>query len=131
MFRHSRSLDLQVAPTADGSTERLPTPGRGIASHPTRAPGAAGLSPAELQPCRLLTITFLLELRREALQAFLREPGVRDRNPSGGEPLVLAVERRGKANIRAALVQKSVERRSLSGQRPARGRSPRCRHWQC
>jgi hypothetical protein len=30
-------------------------PGRGIASHPTRATGAAGLAPAELQPCRLLT----------------------------------------------------------------------------
>src|SRR5450759_498739 len=67
MFRLPRSLGPQIAPTGASSRLRgsravyttqppgsLPTPGRGIASHPTRATDAAGLSPAELQPCRLL-----------------------------------------------------------------------------
>jgi len=78
MFRLPRSLGPQIAPTdkalslyggrAIYTTQLpgwLPAPGRGIASHPTRATDAAGLSPAELQPCRLLpnpvtpTIDFL------------------------------------------------------------------------
>src|ERR1700692_592569 len=73
MFRLPRSLGPQIAPTGADLRPRgsravyttqppgwLPAPGRGIASRPRRATGAAGLSPAELQPCRLLTITFLL-----------------------------------------------------------------------
>ncbi len=67
MFRLPRSLGPQIAPTSARYRLRggravyttqppgwLPAPGRGIASHPTRATDAAGLSPAELQPCRLL-----------------------------------------------------------------------------
>lgn len=67
MFKLLRSLGPQIAPTDQGSRPNgsravyttqppgwLPAPGRGIASHPTRATDAAGLSPAELQPCRLL-----------------------------------------------------------------------------
>ena len=61
-----RSLDLQVAPTAaPKGTEppglshhaepgRLPDPGSGVASCPTRTTDTAGLSPAGSQPCRLL-----------------------------------------------------------------------------
>src|SRR6202043_963595 len=67
MFRLPRSLGPQIAPTGADLRPRgsravyttqppgwLPAPGRGIASRPRRATGAAGLSPAELQPCRLL-----------------------------------------------------------------------------
>jgi hypothetical protein len=67
MFRLPRSLGPQIAPTGASSRLRgsravyttqlpgwLPAPGRGITSRPRRATGAAGLSPAELQPCRLL-----------------------------------------------------------------------------
>ena len=79
MFRLPRSLGPQIAPTGADLHPRgsravyttqppgwLPAPGRGIASHPIRATDAAGLSPAELQPCRLLpnpvtpTIDFLV-----------------------------------------------------------------------
>jgi len=61
-----RSLDLQVAPTAaPKGTEppglshhaepgRLPDPGSGVASCPTRTTDTAGLSPAGSQHCRLL-----------------------------------------------------------------------------
>src|SRR6266478_558114 len=67
MFGLPRSLGPQIAPPDEASRSiatgpftprnfpvRLPAPGCGIASHPTRATDAAGLSPAELQPCRLL-----------------------------------------------------------------------------
>jgi len=69
-FRLPRSLDPQIAPTDEALSLHgsravyttqppgwLPAPGRGIASRPTRATGAAGLAPAELQPCRLLQPT--------------------------------------------------------------------------
>jgi hypothetical protein len=61
-----RSLDLQVAPTAapkdaeppglshHAEPGRLPHPGSGVASCPTRTTDTAGLSPAGSQPCRLL-----------------------------------------------------------------------------
>jgi hypothetical protein len=61
-----RSLDLQVAPTATpkdaeppglshhAEPGRLPDPGSGVASCPTRTIDTAGLSPAGSQPCRLL-----------------------------------------------------------------------------
>jgi hypothetical protein len=67
MFRLPRSLGLPIAPTAETQSLQggqavyttqppgwLPTPGCGIATHPTRATDATGLSPARLQPCRLL-----------------------------------------------------------------------------
>ena len=65
IFRLPHSLGLQVAPTAAIFTGRpglihhaspgwLPIPGCGIATCPTWAIGTAGLSPARLQPCRLL-----------------------------------------------------------------------------
>jgi hypothetical protein len=66
IFRLLRSLGLQVAPTATphgvGQPGRLhhappgglPTPGCGIATCPTWAIDTAGLSPAGLQPRRLL-----------------------------------------------------------------------------
>lgn len=64
-FKPPRSLGPQVAPTAvqrtgppgrfhHASPGRLPGPGCGIASCPTWAIDTAGLSPAGLQPCRLL-----------------------------------------------------------------------------
>ena len=61
-----RSLDLQIAPTAapkgaeppglshHAEPGRLPDPGSGVASCPTRTTDTAGLSPAGSQPCRLL-----------------------------------------------------------------------------
>ena len=61
-----RSLDLQIAPTATpkgaeppglshhAEPGRLPDPGSGVASCPTRTTDTAGLSPAGLQHCRLL-----------------------------------------------------------------------------
>ena len=61
-----RSLDLQIAPTATpkgaeppglshhAEPGRLPDPGSGVASCPTRTTDTAGLSPAGSQPCRLL-----------------------------------------------------------------------------
>ena len=61
-----RSLDLQIAPTAapkgaeppglshHAEPGRLPDPGSGVASCPTRTIDTAGLSPAGSQPCRLL-----------------------------------------------------------------------------
>ena len=65
IFRLPHSLGLQVAPTAALTTGRpgllhhacpgwLPIPGCGIATCPIWAIGTAGLSPAGLQPCRLL-----------------------------------------------------------------------------
>jgi hypothetical protein len=72
MFRLPRSLDHQVAPTAvlkrserPGRLHRaslgwLPAPRCGITTYPTRATDTAGLSPAGLQPCRLLRRPFYL-----------------------------------------------------------------------
>ena len=67
MFKLPRSLGLPIAPSAETQSLQggqavyttqppgwLPTPGCGIATHPTRATDATGLSPARLQPCRLL-----------------------------------------------------------------------------
>jgi hypothetical protein len=65
-FRLLHLLGLPVAPTAQryrserpgrlhhASPGELPLPGCGIATCPTRAIDTAGLSPAGLQPCRLL-----------------------------------------------------------------------------
>ncbi len=74
MFRPLHSLGPPAAPTAEfppgrpGRLHRaepgwLPAPGSGIATCPSRAIGMAGLSPAEMQPCRLL----LLPLNMPAL----------------------------------------------------------------
>ena len=65
MFRPLHSLGPPAAPTAGfppGRPDRLhraepgwlPAPGSGIATCPNRAIGMAGLSPAGMQPCRLL-----------------------------------------------------------------------------
>ena len=68
MFRLPRLLDPPVAPTAglsaSGRPSRLhhaelgwlPAPSSGIATCPSRATDTAGLSPAGLQPCRLLLV---------------------------------------------------------------------------
>lgn len=77
MFRLLRLLALQVAPTAEAlsspgrpgrlhhaSPGWLPAPGCGIATCPTRATDTAGLSPAGLQPCRLLPEFVGTDLRR-------------------------------------------------------------------
>ena len=68
MFRLPRLLDPPVAPTAGlNATGRpgrlhhaalgwLPAPSSGIATCPSRATDTAGLSPAGLQPCRLLLV---------------------------------------------------------------------------
>ena len=95
-----RSLDLQVAPTAapkdaeppglshHAEPGRLPDPGSGVASCPTRTTDTAGLSPAGSQPCRLLLpahglpmifVTWLRSLRvadgaTQAMQAVPVEP---------------------------------------------------------
>ena len=71
MFRLLNLLDLQVVPTAgvcQGSQAFLhhagPTPlpdaGSGIATYPTRAIGTAGLAPARLYSCRLLSPSLAL-----------------------------------------------------------------------
>ncbi len=66
MFRPPHSLDPPAAPTAEenppgrpGRIHRaelgwLPAPSSGITTCPNRAIGMAGLSPAGMQPCRLL-----------------------------------------------------------------------------
>jgi len=66
MFRPPHSLGPPAAPTAGGNPPGrpgrihraelgwLPAPSSGIATCPNRAIGMAGLSPARMQPCRLL-----------------------------------------------------------------------------
>ena len=86
MFRLPRSLDPQIAPTAEalclqGSQAVTPRIARLVtcpemwhATYPTRATDTAGLSPAGLQPCRLLrrscrTCTKLFGHYRHAISA--------------------------------------------------------------
>ena len=63
------ALILIVAPHTTQLPGSLPAPGCGIASRPRRAIGAAGLAPAELQPCRLLPLSGTPSLRVLAFKA--------------------------------------------------------------
>jgi len=97
MFRLPRLLDPPVAPlglapqgggvvyTKQNSVGYLP-PSSGIAACPSRATDTAGLSPAGLQPCRLLHVPGRRRRGRMVVAAERRKPASRsDRRTAGAQ----------------------------------------------